>query len=153
MHTFLSNIYFPPTYTQKICLSSFRSMQFLYVTKGNRKKNNYIQLCQQVNVFNCVFFSSTTRNRARLLDMEYCLIPALSPTGDSKDFVARKHRAKCSTTGTEWARLLSMELSTSLIAPRSLYYMFIYSHLCSLCLFSLYFHSYMMHFTALLGVF
>lgn len=151
MHTFLSNIYFPPTYTQKMCLSSFRSMQFLYVTKGNRKKNNYIQLCQQVNTFNCVFFSSTTRNRARLLDMEYCLIPALSPTGDSKDFVARKHRAKCSTTGTEWARLLSMELSTSLIAPR------MYVTCLSIPIYAafvcFYFQSYMMHFTALLSVF
>ena len=53
---------------KKMCLLSFRGICFLHVTNSSSKKNNYYSsLCGQVNVFNCAFFSSTIRNRARVV--------------------------------------------------------------------------------------
>ena len=148
-------MYLHPQKTLKMCLLSLRNIYFFFLlqeaTARKITTSSQSHLFWQVNVFNFVF-QLNHQKQSQVVRHRRLLNTSFVPNRVSKDLVARILRAEGTTTGTEWAWLLSVELSTSLISPRGLSYMLISSNLCSLCLFSFDLHKYMMHITTLLGV-
>lgn len=103
MSTFPYNFYFSSTFTKREYFTFQKYLLFVCNKQQQQGKERHLPILSFVSKWMCLilFFSSTTRNRARLLDTEDCLVPILSPTGVSEDLVARKHRAKGTTTDTE----------------------------------------------------
>lgn len=139
-------------HTQKICLLSFRGICFLHVTNSSSKKNNhYSSLCGQVNVFNCAFFSSTIRIRARVVRHGRLLNTSFVPNRGLKRPCCQETEPSAASQAQngygcfQWDSLplLLQEdcvtcLSAAMFAATSSF-LFI-------C------HSYLMHFIALLGI-